>query len=54
VANYPQPTATQLRQIQSRIDDGGLDFGVVTVWSCPDSCAGSSSEVAIVQAPADF
>lgn len=39
----------------------GLDFGVVTIWSCPNSCSLRSStsgsfltEVAVVQPPPDF
>ena len=52
-AQYPQPTASQLEDLRSVINDG-LDFGVVAVWVCPNSCMGSSMEEALVSAPADF
>jgi hypothetical protein len=40
----------------------GIDFGVVTIWTCPNSCYVSNAseynsvfrEVAIVQQPPDF
>ena len=32
---------------------GGMDWGVVTVWSCPRSCEQSTEEVVFVQAPVD-
>lgn len=34
---------------RSLLDSGGMDWGVVTVWSCEDSCEGSVEEVVIVQ-----
>lgn len=30
-----------------------IDFGVVTVWSCPNSCNSSKTEIVIVQASSD-
>ena len=35
------------------LSSSAFDFGVVTVWCCPNSCAGSAHEVAVVQPPAD-
>jgi hypothetical protein len=32
----------------------GFDFGVVSVWSCPNSCSESSYEVAVAQPPSDL
>lgn len=32
----------------------GFDFGVVTVWCCPNSCQESSCEIAVVQPPSDL
>lgn len=32
----------------------GFDFGVVTVWCCPNSCGDCSREVVVVQPPSDF
>ena len=52
-AHYPQPTASQLEKLKSVIDDG-LDFGVLSIWVCPNSCEASVSEAALVQVPADF
>jgi hypothetical protein len=34
--------------------NSGFDFGVVSIWSCPNSCEACSQEVAIVQAPSDM
>jgi hypothetical protein len=31
-----------------------LDFGVVAVWSCPNSCDASCFEYAVVQTPPDI
>lgn len=50
---YPQPTEGQLQHMQRFIDDG-LDFGVVSVWVCPNACAEGTEEAAIVQPPPDF
>lgn len=50
---YPQPTKRQLEHMQRFIDDG-LDFGVVSVWVCPNTCPGGVEEVAVVQSPPDF
>jgi len=38
------------------IDDGGLDFGTVALWVCPDSCAAGNGgwEVVVVQPPPDI
>ena len=32
---------------------GGMDWGVLTVWSCSDSCDASCEEIAIVQPSED-
>jgi len=36
----------------------GLDYGVVTIWTCPKSCATTTNtfatEIVIVQPPPDF
>ena len=50
---YPEPTTSQLENLRRVINDG-LDFGIVAVWVCPNSCKGSSMEEAIVSIPADF
>lgn len=33
---------------------GGFDFGVVSIWCCPNSCKDSLCEVVVVQPPTDF
>ena len=33
---------------------GGFDFGVVSIWCCPNSCDNCAYEVAVVQPPADI
>ena len=32
----------------------GFDFGVVSIWSCPNSCVECPYEVAVVQPPSDL
>jgi pre-rRNA-processing protein TSR4 len=53
----PNPRDKELSQAAvaaaAALLDDDIDFGVVTVWSCPNSCGRSASEVVIVQAPSD-
>jgi len=46
------PTAADILRFQETLGDE-LDFGVVAIYSCPDSCA-NCTEVAIVQGPPDI
>lgn len=60
-----QPSQADLLRLQRDLDSGGMDFGVVAVYSCPDSCAGPAgptasggrrfaTEIVIVQGPPDI
>jgi hypothetical protein len=56
-----QPSQADLQRFQKDLGDG-IDFGVVAVYSCPDSCSGGvrdggrayATEVAVVQGPPDI
>ena len=48
------PSREELEQLVRKIDDDGIDFGVVAVWSCDASCDGGIEEVIVVQGPADI
>jgi hypothetical protein len=56
-----QPSQADLQRFQEDLGDG-VDFGVVAVYSCPDSCSGGgrdggrafATEVAVVQGPPDI
>ena len=49
-----KPTDAQLMNMRDLINESGLDFGVVVIWVCPNSCYDSIEEYALVQAPPDF
>ena len=51
---YLQPNEAQLKNMKNFIEEGGLDFGDVSIWVCPSSCQASIEEYALVQAPSDF
>ena len=50
---YTKPSASQISDLMRRLGDG-LDFGVLAVYVCPDSCSLESEELCIVQSPADI
>lgn len=43
----PSPSAEERRKLET----WGMDWGVVTVWSCPSSCDLSCEEAVVVQPP---
>ena len=50
VENAKEQLSNDLR---ARLGDD-FDFGVVTIWSCPNSCEGETREIPIVQPPPDI
>lgn len=53
ITRYAQPSDSQIADLLKRLGDE-LDFGVLTVWCCPESCATGVEEIAVVQHPADI
>jgi hypothetical protein len=51
----PTFSELQLNSFLQKLGDG-IDFGVVAIYSCPDSCQSSSlaTEFALVQPPSDI
>ena len=47
------PSAEELSQFLATLDSG-IDFGVATLWCCPNSCANSQFEAVYIQAPPDI
>jgi hypothetical protein len=45
--------STNLASLLDKLGNA-LDFGVVAVWSCPNSCAQSFYEYVVVQGPPDI
>jgi len=48
-----KPTQSQLDTFLAKLGDG-VDFGVVAIFSCPNSCSASNEEFALVQPPSDI
>ena len=50
------PTVEQFEDFLADVEEGGIDFGVAAVWSCPDSCemCNGGLETIVVQPPSDF
>ena len=51
--SYAKPSDSQIAAFMKRLGDD-LDFGVVTVWCCPNSCPAGTEEVVVVQHPSDM
>jgi hypothetical protein len=51
ISSHDDNTAGLLHPSVVDAIEGGVDFGVVAVWSCPNSCEGSREEFVVVQAP---
>jgi len=50
---YAKPTESQFADLLQRLGDG-MDFGVLAIYSCPESCQGGNVECVVVQPPCDI
>ena len=50
---YAKPTESQFADLLQRLGDG-MDFGVLSIYSCPESCQGGNEECVVVQPPSDI
>jgi hypothetical protein len=54
ISNNDNSKLRDIRSMGAHLLGDGLDFGVVTVWSCPNSCESTIFERAVVQCPPDI
>lgn len=56
-SDITRPTEEQCKQFLNILDNDGIDFGVVAIYSCPNSCFPNNNlfyEHAVVQHPSDM